>query len=545
MKTIYKAIATVAVSASLFTSCIKETVPQASYVTSEQAANAPDSFDGFVAGITTPLLGSYFAFNDSGNAFDFGYPSFFLMRDVMGQDITVEAASGYDHFTSWYECSVALGPSYLICQYPWRCYYKWIKNCNNVIGLAAGSSDPKFNVGLGIAHTVRAMLYLDLAQMYAPETYVKNPEAETVPLVTESTNEVNNPRLTNAEMFKFILSDLDKAEQELADYKRSDILTPDASVVYGMKARAYLIMGEWSKAAEYAVKAQEGYTKMSETEWTNHEDAFSAPTAAWMFALKENASDQCVVDNDGDTSWGAQMILDLVQSGCGYAASYGAPKRIDAHLYSTIPATDWRKNCFVDFALDNESDPIALVNALAKYAAYPEGLIETASASGSGMLGGLCTKFRAAGGDAGRKNMTIGLLTYVPLMRVEEMILIEAEAKGMLNEAEGKAILTDFAKSRNPEWTYSSEPLREQIWWQRRVEFWGEGLATFDIKRLQKGIVRSYAGTNHPEGYRWNTTGVPDWMTLCIVESECDNNKACTNNPVPVKPTEDSPEYVW
>ena len=545
MKNIYKVISAIAVSALLFSSCIKETQPQSSYVTSEQAANAPDSFEGFVSGLTTSLMGTFYAFSDSGNAFDFGYPSFFLVRDVMGQDMTLEADSGYDHYTSWYECSVSLGPSYSICQYPWRCYYRWIKNCNNVLSLAEGQEGEKFEQGRGIAHALRAMFYLEMAQMYATETYVKNPQALTVPKVDENTSDVVNPRLTSEEMFAFILSDLDAAEKELANYKRSNITTPDVSVVYGLKARAYLVMGDWQNAADYAVKAQEGYTKMTEQEWSNHEDSFTAPTAAWMFALKNNASDECVVDNDGDTSWGSQMIIDLAQSGCGYAASYGCPKRMDAHLRSTIPDTDWRSKCFVDCALNEEEDEDALLAALAKYSKYPEDLITTAGATNSGEIGGLCTKFCAAGGDAGRQNMTIGLLTYVPLMRVEEMILIEAEAKGMMNEADGKAILTAFATSRNPSWKYGSEPLREQIWWQRRVEFWGEGLATLDIKRLQKGIVRNYAGTNHPENYRWNTDGVPDWMTFCIVESETLYNKGCEQNPVPVKPTQDSPEYVW
>lgn len=70
-------------------------------------------------------------------------------------------------------------------------------------------------------------------------------------------------------------------------------------------------------------------------------------------------------------------------------------------------------------------------------------------------------------------------------------------------------------------------------WWQRRVEFWGEGLATFDIKRLNKGIIRSYANTNHPITCRWNTNSVPQWMIWCIIGTETDYNIALSgkNNP--------------
>ena len=75
----------------------------------------------------------------------------------------------------------------------------------------------------------------------------------------------------------------------------------------------------------------------------------------------------------------------------------------------------------------------------------------------------------------------------------------------------------------------------------------------FDIKRLDKGIIRSYANTNHPEGYRWNYGGYgindgnvhPNWMDFCIVQTETNYNVACTNNPTPLMPTSDSPEHAW
>ncbi|MDE6013050.1 MAG: RagB/SusD family nutrient uptake outer membrane protein, partial [Prevotella sp.] len=91
----------------------------------------------------------------------------------------------------------------------------------------------------------------------------------------------------------------------------------------------------------------------------------------------------------------------------------------------------------------------------------------------------------------------------------------------------------------------STSEFQNEVWWQRRVELWGEGFATFDIKRLNKGIIRSYAGTNHLEGYRWNTTTPPDWMNLCIISTEADFNYSIENNPTPLAPTSDSPEFAW
>ena len=132
-------------------------------------------------------------------------------------------------------------------------------------------------------------------------------------------------------------------------------------------------------------------------------------------------------------------------------------------------------------------------------------------------------------------------------MRVEEMVLIEAEATGMMNEAEGIAKLTAFAKTRDAEYVYGqhtenygsvkASDFQNEIWWQRRVELWGEGFATKDIKRFQKGIHRSYPNTNHLDGYQWNTETTPEWMNLCIVQTETNYNYSCTNNLDPIAPT--------
>lgn len=81
------------------------------------------------------------------------------------------------------------------------------------------------------------------------------------------------------------------------------------------------------------------------------------------------------------------------------------------------------------------------------------------------------------------------------------MYLIEAEAAGMMNESEGK--------------------------------------------RLNKGIIRSYANTNHLETARWNTTTPPEWMNFVIVQTESNYNTAIVNNPDPIAPTSISPEFKW
>ena len=146
--------------------------------------------------------------------------------------------------------------------------------------------------GAGIAYAMRAMFYMDIARMFAQKSYAIDKTAETVPLVLETTSLdalAKNPRATNEVMWAQILSDLDKAEEYLQDYQRSDVYyqrsdvyTPDLSVVYGLKARAYLTMEDWAKAEEYAKLAQAGYSIMDENQFTNRKTGFNTPNAVWF-----------------------------------------------------------------------------------------------------------------------------------------------------------------------------------------------------------------------------------------------------------------------
>ena len=553
MKKYIVSLAIATFTLSSLTGCMEEYEPEVygNYVTTDQASQAPGAFDNFVNNITSSLSGQFTYSGSNMYPWDFGYTSFFLQRDVMGQDIAL--ANDGSWYQTWYASGIGLGPRYAACQLPWTYYYGWIKNCNTVLSLGGENPDEKFKAGEGIAYAMRAMFYMDLARMYAPETYGKNKEALTVPLITEKGTEdmYNNPRLTNEKMFEFILSDLNKAEEYLAGYKRENKYTPDLSVVYGLKARAYLTMEDWANAEKYAKLAQQGYTEMTGEEYTSKTTGFNTANSSWMFATHFKSDDPNLRDNDGDTSWASQMIIEIGGSkgDCGYAANYGYPLVVDRHLYETIPATDFRKNCFVDFNIDNLKTNAEKLEALAKYSNEPSYILKAGAAATTygGNVGGLSVKFRPVNGACDQPLAIAGAVD-VPLMRVEEMKLIEIEAAGMQNESKGIEMLTEFAKKRDPQYEYgkhneaygntSTSKFQNEVWWQRRVELWGEGFATFDIKRLNKGIIRSYANSNHFDGDKWNTTKVPDWMTLCIVGSEADVNHALVNKPTPVAPTE-------
>lgn len=547
-----------ALAMPLLTGCMQEFEPENSTVTIDQVTAAPNTYNNFVDALYSSLSGQFTYSGSDQSPYDYGISSFFLIRDVAGQDV-VPAYSG-SWYGTWYQCGTGLGPSYARCQLPLTYYYKWIKGCNEVLTFSGENPEGAKYTGAGQAYAKRAWMYLEIAQMYSQTTYAADKNALTVPIVTETTTipeSTENPRATWEEITAFILSDLDKAESMLANFTRANVYGIDKSIVYGLKARTYLLMQDWANAEKYAKLAQEGYAMMSNAEYTSRVTGFNTPNAAWMFATRFISTDPNILQNDADSCWGSQMIIEINPdvSGCGYASNYGQQNVIDRHLYETIPTSDIRKGCFVDFAIDDLEDEEEQIEALAAYSDYPEWVWETGYNGYYGQVGGISLKFRATGGSAGHDNQYIGFCVSVPMMRVEEMKLIEIEAAGMQNEARGIDLLTQFASFRDPEYVYgthdeayyntSTSTFQNEVWWQRRVELWGEGFATFDIKRLQKGVIRSYEGTNHVDGYQWNVQNSPDWMNWCFVQTESNYNFSLVNNPTPIAPVGNSEPFTW
>ena len=85
------------------------------------------------------------------------------------------------------------------------------------------------------------------------------------------------------------------------------IAVPDVACAYGLKARAYLLMGDWAKAKEYAKKAQAGYTLMDEAAYTSWETGFNTPNSSWMLGMTFKSDNPCIQANDADSSWGSWM----------------------------------------------------------------------------------------------------------------------------------------------------------------------------------------------------------------------------------------------
>ncbi|MDR0693995.1 MAG: RagB/SusD family nutrient uptake outer membrane protein, partial [Prevotellaceae bacterium] len=301
------------VAALLFNSCIKETEPQGGTVTTEQIAKEPTTavlsyalgMDAWINNLDVLGRGS------SRAHFDFGYPSLIIQRELLGQDIVYDYT--YGQFSSWYQPSYYLGPDYVYCQLPWRWYYRLASQANTIMSLVpdpdAVSDDTKW--ALGKAHFYRALAYFDLGRLYLSGSYANNPQGITVPIVTNETEDITeNPRVPAAEIFAFVLSDLQKAETYLTDAPADDKNTPTLPAVWGMLARLYLETGDWGNAATYAKKAQAGFTPLTEAQWTDRANGFNTPNGhnSWIWCVTTTKDDDVV--KTGIRNWTSFMSVE-------------------------------------------------------------------------------------------------------------------------------------------------------------------------------------------------------------------------------------------
>ncbi len=538
MKSIYKVLAVVAFTAPLLTSCIEEAIPT-DVVTQTQLQGNPSATSSLVWGMPARL--NQITVNSSWH-FDWGYPSIMHIRDVMTEDMAVEYAGGFDWFGSWSQVDnigQTSGNSQMIFNY----FYEQILTTNKTISAISDDTDNstlRSNLAQGYAY--RAFIYLDAARMYEVLPSDFFPECKSVenndikgvslPIVTELTTEKearDNPRASHKDMYAFIMSDLDKAESLFssnADPVTSKLL-PDLAVVYGLKARAALwdasyqeeINGDialaatqYTAAAKYARQAiaESGATPLTQDEWLNTTTGFNDETvSSWLMAGKYNAED-AVVEAGGIRTWASFCVN---EENFGYAApAQGAFTMIGASLYNRMSDRDFRKLSF--FAPEGSSlrgrEPF-LDKEFAEENFYDY----------------VAIKFRP--GEGNMDDYLKGAVVAYPMMRVEEMYLIEAEATAHNNPAAGNDLLKDFVKT----YRYSSynnilsdkDAIIEEIIFQKRVELWGEGQAFFDVKRLGYSVIRSYDGTNFDNTLNtFNTNGRPCWMNMCIVQTEGNNN---------------------
>ena len=563
----------VALGATLALSgCIRETFPKESAITQEQLMSGQIEIvaENLMKGIPRSMLTPQYDPNTIHG--DYGWPAVGVFFDMAAQTIVANGWSmgwnaGYNRYymPAW---GWQYGTNGWMPHYFWYVYYPIIKSCNDLVILLEGNEDMADYVA--IARTYRALLYLDLARLFEALPIDPALSADytaqqakvaglTVPIVNEFTGEDDakqNPRATREEMFKFILSDLAAAEEvfDSEDYKPMASTDPTLAVVYGLYARTYLWLGgfndflsgelpegneAYAKAAEYARMAIEefGGAIMSEAEWTNVTTGFNTKASSWMWTLTH--SSDTVANN-------------LIQFPAHMApeASYGytpySHPGVSSVVYERLNDTDFRKKLIISpthykwgtIINDENKEQLGWIIDESKVEAAYEAFKPYTQLSIEEFVGFspyTFFKFRPAQGE--RVDHIIGGTIQVPLMRCEEMYFIEMEA---LHHTEGATAavtkLAEFMANRDSNYVIRTNDYLDEILFQKHLEFWGEGVAMFDMKRLNIGVNTAYEGTNYDPDRRFIQEGRLPWWTPMIPKGEVDVNKGInedTQNPDP------------
>jgi hypothetical protein len=518
------------------TSCIDETEPT-SVATQAQAERSSSATKAQAMAMPAQLnaMDDDYVDNNNWHAV-FGYPAMMIIRDMMCNDMGFPT-SDYAHHFYYFGADKYLGGQYIYAAYIWEYYYKLIQTANAVIGVVNPETATKEQLGfLGAAYAFRAMAYLDLARMYEflPNEMTKSVNADnndvtglTVPIVKPGMTEQearNNPRAKKEDMVEFIKGDLELAKQYIPNITdRISRTLPNLACVYGLEARFDMWIEDYSAAAaaaEHAI-AESGMTPLSEAVALDKASGMNTPSQfMWCCNLvKEDAAVQSGIVNF--VSWMSN------QTSFGYTGTATGQYMIcDKKFYNRISPTDWRIKWW---QAPEGSD---LRNQKAKN--HIEYLIASA-AEDMPELASL--KFRPGQGNT--EDYNVGCAVAVPLMRVEEMYFIKAEAEAHTDAAKGLATLTDFmVQYRDPNFAKkvsTVEAAIDEIIFQKRVELWGEGQLFFDYKRLNMSVNRGYEGTPFFNLMRLNSNGRPAWMNLVISVSEYQDNQAVNhwNNPDP------------
>jgi tetratricopeptide (TPR) repeat protein len=504
---------------------IDEQEPQSGSLTQDQLQETntelPERIEATFSGMFTMMAKPSGTYPSSSRADDFWVIMAALSQDAEGADLEMP-----DNNYNWFSVANELSSRNANYANPYIRYvnpYRQIGVANEVIASYPEDTDSEDAINkIAQARAIRAFDYMALAP-YFQFGYSTAKDEPCVPIIKDGVDATNNPRATVAEVYEYVIEDLNYAVEHLAGYDRKgDKSKISQNVAYGLRARAYLAIGEYAKAAEDAAKAMEGFTPASRED-VSVPAFYSASEGNWMWAYLMTETTAQINPYATADSWLSAF------SGDGYAAACQCTPQINVLLYKQIPDTDVRKGWWLDENLHTDH-----WTNLSWSGATGDEIASLVLDDGSkvAFLPYTNVKFGVKSGIGSTTNNSDW-----PLMRVEEMILIQAEGLAKSgNESQARQVLDNFVRTyRDPSYssTSSSRTLADEIWFQRRVELWGEGFFTSDAKRLGKNIVRFHnanESSNLSTSHIFNIEATDGWLNMRFPQTEMDNNLGIVDN---------------
>lgn len=511
-------ILAIAAVALIQTSCLKEAVITSSMtedVKNDIAKDNPDKvFKATLAGMYTDLQ-QYVKVNQGHNYF--GQKSFDYLSSLMGNDMVMTgryAMSIYHYLVDYRQ------ETYAPTVNRWAEYYATITNSNNILkSISDTETAPAVLNYKAIALGLRGYAYWQLTNLYSYAYYVgvsdnkwgvgaKHDHSQDlcVPINTEKITGLQ-ARSTLEKVYEQLISDLETSYTILKD--NGKLKTPEATDFDGCVAanylmRAYMVKQDWANAAKYAKVIMDNFPVLTSVDdITQGFSSINLPDVVFG----------CDITKDNETtymSWFSQMDA----YGEGYAA-------------------DVYRVAFKPFVDQIASTDIRLQWFCCKRSTLgADGKVKLRDTNIDAKVEYRSVKFIGTGRPNIKAGVTAGweLGDYIYL-RSEEAYLTYAEALAQQGSPEGKGALETFMKTRDASYTCTATSKAEivaEINFQKRVEFWGEGMEYIDNRRLNIAVDRTDAtwgkNNNHMEAARFKYEQEDLHFLYQLPLSEIENN---------------------
>lgn len=505
MKKNMKIFSLCAVVMILTVSCIEEAEMTGSLSeTKRQELIQTDSdkiFDATVSGMYQDL--QQYAVTDLSNNY-FGQKSFDYLTSLMGNDMIMTglfAMSIYHYMLDYW------AENYAPTANRWSEYYRTITNANKILkSIDKDTKDPSQLYYRAVALGFRGYAYLQLTYLYQYSYYTgadgtkwekgkvyDHSKEPCVPIITEDT-EGDQPRSSVEAVYKRLLEDLEESYaifDALGAVRTIPATDFDGCVAATYLARAYMVKHDWDNALKYA------QVVIDNIPYLDSEDQILQGFSD--ISLKDVVFG-CDITADNSTvymSWFSQMD----SYGDGYAG-IGVWRAGFKPFVDRIADNDIRLKWFCCERSTGITDKDGKKITLLRDTEYqvPEEYLSVK------FIGAGRNAIVSTGGDG--TGWELGDYIY---LRSEEAWFVKAEALAHKDDNVGAIkVLEEIMKTRQPDYSYTfvdKAALIEEINYQKRVEFWGEGIEYLDNRRLNIPVDRTdktwgEANNNHYDGAR-------------------------------------------
>ena len=176
----------------------------------------------------------------------------------------------------------------------WDMSYEYINVANMIIDElpnveATNNSEAEDKIRIeGESHFMRALYYFTLVNLYA-KPYAPSTAASTTGIPLKLTSYIEDKEYTCssvAEVYEQIISDLNRAEECLAQVPWKSIYRADITAVYLLKSRVYLYMQDYENAKTYAEAVLERNNNLVDlNSYVGAENIFTSSSPEVIFSM--------------------------------------------------------------------------------------------------------------------------------------------------------------------------------------------------------------------------------------------------------------------